>query len=49
MMAASYGNYEATQILLDAGADLDMKSGAGKTAVEMAYRNYHTDCVDLVK
>ena len=49
MGAAQEGDHEVIQRLLDHGADTDMKTLFGKTAVDIAHDKGRGDCIPLLK
>jgi uncharacterized protein len=48
MMAAQYGNAQAVQLLLDAGADPSLKNQLGLTAIDFANRADREDSAELI-
>ncbi len=48
MMAALYGTPSAVKVLLEAGADPELKNSLGLTAIEFAYRDKRTESADLI-
>ncbi len=48
MMAAQYGNSETVQLLLQAGADPDLKNSLGLTAIDFAMRVQKQESADLI-
>lgn len=46
--AAIFGEYDAAKLLIDAGADVNMKDIVGKTPLDYAIENGHEDIVDLL-
>lgn len=48
MMAATLGNAEAVELLLEAGAGVHLKDESGATAVEWAKESGHRHIVDLL-
>lgn len=47
--AASNGHVEALKLLLEKGADVDVKDMYGKNALELAERNGHDVCVEILR
>ncbi|MCJ1349461.1 hypothetical protein MMC31_007701, partial [Peltigera leucophlebia] len=47
--AAFEGNVKAVQLLTDKGADIDLKDGNGKSALELAEMKKHDACVDILR
>lgn len=48
ILAAAAGNYNVVKLLLDRGASLDVRDGAGKTAEEWAAARFRDDILGLV-
>lgn len=48
MMAAMYGTAAAVKVLLDAGADVDLKNELGLTALDFARKTQRNDSVELI-
>jgi ankyrin repeat protein len=48
MMAAMYGSPQAVKLLLDAGADTQMRNDLGMSAVDFALRANRRDSADLI-
>lgn len=48
MMAAMYGTAAAVKLLLDAGADPDLKNDLGLTALDFARKTQRVDAVELI-
>jgi ankyrin repeat protein len=49
-MAAAYKGYsDIAQLLVDHGADVNVRDGKGDTALKIATRNGYTRIVDLLK
>lgn len=46
--AAIFGEYDAAKLLIDAGANVNMKDTVGKTPLDYAIENGHKDVVDLL-
>lgn len=46
--AAIFGDYDAAKLLIDAGANINMKDTVGKTPLDYAMENDHEDIVDLL-
>lgn len=46
--AAIFGEYDAAKLLIDAGANVNMKDTVGKTPIDYAIENDHKDVVDLL-
>ena len=49
MRAVQGGNTEITQLLLDAGADVNAENNNGKTALMLALEYGHTEVVELIR
>lgn len=47
--AALNGNVTAVKLLLEKGADLDVKDRNGKSALDLAMKNNHAHCVDILR
>lgn len=48
MMAAKYGNAQTVQLLLEAGADFQLKNALGLTAFDFAHQAERLDSADLI-
>lgn len=48
MMAAKYGNPQAVQLLLEAGADISVKNALGLTAFDFAHQADRLDSANLI-
>ena len=48
MMAAKYGNAQTVQLLLEAGADVQLKNALGLTAFDFAHQSERLDSADLI-
>lgn len=48
MMAARYGSFESTKLLLEAGADPSLKNELGMTAIDFAKTGNQADVVELI-
>ena len=48
MMAAKYGNAQTVQLLLEAGADVQLKNALGLTAFDFAHQAERLDSADLI-
>ena len=48
MMAAKYGNAQTVQLLLEAGADFQLKNALGLTAFDFAHQAQRLDSADLI-
>lgn len=48
MMAAQYGSAAAVQLLLDAGADANVRNQLKLSAIDFAHRSGRTDVADLI-
>ena len=46
--AAIFGEYDAVKLLVEAGANVNMKDTVGKTPLDYAMENDHEDVVDLL-
>jgi hypothetical protein len=49
MMAAMYGSPEAVKVLIQAGADLDIKNQLGMTALDFAVRGNRQNAKELIE
>lgn len=47
--AAKNGNVTAVRLLVEKGADLDVKDRNGKSALDLAMKNNHPFCVDILR
>ncbi|CAM5784608.1 ankyrin repeat domain-containing protein [Ottowia pentelensis] len=48
MMAAFYSTPEAVKLLIQAGADVNMRNSGGKTALDLAQMSNHRNSADLI-
>jgi len=48
MMAAFYSTPEAVKLLIEAGADLNLRNSAGKAALDLAQMSNHRNSADLI-
>lgn len=49
MIAASLGNFQTVKVLLEAGAQRDLRDNSGKTALDYASAHKHTNVVSLLR
>jgi ankyrin repeat protein len=49
MWAAGQGHVQATQTLIELGANKDLKDDRAMTALDIAISNHHVDIVEILK
>ncbi|MFZ6861027.1 ankyrin repeat domain-containing protein [Undibacterium sp. Ji67W] len=49
MMALNFGMYDTAKMLIDAGADINLKNDAGMTALDFANKSERNDLISLLK